>query len=46
MTLERNRQERERRSDPTELERAIKATIAGLVLGVVLAVFGRPYPEK
>jgi hypothetical protein len=32
--------------DPTELERAVKATIAGTILGVVLAVLGRRYPEK
>jgi hypothetical protein len=39
-------QERDPRGDPTELERAIKATIAGAILGIVLAVLGRPYPEK
>jgi hypothetical protein len=37
---------RDNRRDPTELERAIKATIAGVILGVVLAALGRPYPEK
>jgi hypothetical protein len=37
---------RDDRRDPTELERAVKATIAGLILGVVLAALGRPYPQK
>ena len=46
MMVERHGHEREQRADPTELERATKATIAGAILGVVLAVLGRPYPEK
>ena len=32
--------------DPTELGRAVKATIGGMILGVLLAVLGRHYPEK
>jgi hypothetical protein len=32
--------------DPTELERAVMATIAGAILGAILAVLGRSYPEK
>ena len=36
----------EGRQDPTERERAVKAMIAGAILGAVLAVLARPYPEK
>lgn len=36
----------EARRDPTETERAIRATISGAILGVLLAVLGRTYPEK
>jgi hypothetical protein len=31
---------------PTEGERAIRATISGAILGVLLALFGRTYPAK
>jgi hypothetical protein len=32
--------------DPTEGERAVRATIAGAILGLLLALLGRSYPEK
>ena len=34
------------RRDPTEGERAVRATIAGAILGLLLALLGRSYPEK
>jgi hypothetical protein len=36
----------ETRRDPTEAERAIRATISGAILGILLALLGRTYPEK
>jgi hypothetical protein len=36
----------DQRPDPTESERAIRATIAGAILGILLALLGRGYPEK
>ncbi|MGH7482260.1 MAG: hypothetical protein ACRELV_08905 [Longimicrobiales bacterium] len=34
------------RRDPTEAERAIRASLAGAILGILLALLGRSYPEK
>jgi hypothetical protein len=34
------------RRDPTERERAIRATISGAILGILLALLGLGYPEK
>jgi hypothetical protein len=32
--------------DPTEAKRAIRATVSGAILGILLALLGRRHPEK
>jgi hypothetical protein len=33
-------------ADPTEAERALRAMATGAILGILLALLGRTYPEK
>jgi hypothetical protein len=33
-------------ADPTEAARALRATITGAILGIILVLLGRTYPEK